>query len=146
MNNYENTWAVPGSRDGPNSEGNLEGRFPQPRERQDYTPGGKGATFDQYQSTNGYIALTNAYVEIIRFAGVPAEIEISVLNNDALIYFADDGETPRDPILVKTNNFYNPQVRARRVYAKNALPDQIGNIQVVGKWCTCDGKAEDIGR
>ncbi len=119
---------------------------PRQRERLDFEFGGKGATFARYETTNGYVTVSNANTIIIHFQGVPAEIEIFVLNNPVMVSFLDETQEAKDEIRIEANNFYLSRIRSHKVQARNALPDNQAAIQIVGKWSAEYSQEVEYGR
>jgi hypothetical protein len=80
--------------------------------------------------------LATAEAEILRFSGFPDRIEVTVLDNDAVIRFTDEQRRPIQEITVLAGTFKEPNIRARAVQARNATAGMVARIQVVGKWRT----------
>jgi len=93
-------------------------------------------TWEGQQSTQGFVSLATAEAEILRFSGFPERIEVWILDNDAVIKFTDEQGRPLQEITVLAGNFYEPQLRARAVRARNATAGMVARAQVVGKWRT----------
>lgn len=126
--------------------GVAPGRVPSARYRADYGVGGKGPTFFRYQSTGGFVSLTDSDAIVIEFEGIPAEVEIFVLDNPAVIGFLDKLQERVDDIQISANNFYNPQLRCAKVRARNATVGSTSRIQIVGKWAEELSDEEHYGR
>jgi hypothetical protein len=84
--------------------------------------------------TPGYVTLGNALAELIRFSGFPDRIELWIRDNDAIVAMVDEhGRDPRE-VLAPVGVFYEPNVRARAVWARNAVAGVVARVQAVGKW------------
>jgi hypothetical protein len=93
-------------------------------------------TWEGSQSTQGFVLLATAEAEILRFSGFPDRIEVTVLDNDAVIRFTDEQRRPIQEITVLAGTFKEPNIRARAVQARNATAGMVARVQVVGKWRT----------
>lgn len=91
-------------------------------------------TWKTMQSTQGYKILTDADAEAMRFSGCPDRIELWVLDNPAIVRFTDEQGRPLAEIQIEAGVFYEPQIRAHAIRARNATAGFNARLQVVGKW------------
>lgn len=91
-------------------------------------------TWHTMQATQGYSTLTDTLTQVIRFSGWPDRIEVWIRDNPAVIRFLDEHGRPIQDIRIETGVFYEPNIRAHSVSARNATAGLNALIQVVGKW------------
>lgn len=86
------------------------------------------------QGTQGYRTLGDSLAEAIRFSGCPDRIELWVLDNPAMVRFTDEQGRPLQDIQIEAGVFYEPQIRAHAIQARNATAGLNARLQAVGKW------------
>ena len=91
-------------------------------------------TWNSFQGTEGYKTLADTEAEALRFSGCPERIELWVLDNPAIVRFTDEQGRPLATIQTEAGMFYEPQIRAHAIQARNATAGLNARIQVIGKW------------
>lgn len=91
-------------------------------------------TWRDMQGTQGYVTIGDTESEVIRFSGCPERIEIWVLTFPAIIRFTDEHGRPLQDVRIEAGVFYEPQIRAHSVRARNATAGSNAAIQAIGKW------------
>lgn len=91
-------------------------------------------TWISFQGTEGYKTLSDAEAEAVRFSGCPERIELWVLDNPAIVRFTDEHGRPLATIQIEAGVFYEPQIRAHAIRARNATAGFNARLQVIGKW------------
>ncbi|MFZ1057788.1 MAG: hypothetical protein WAP47_01210 [Candidatus Rokuibacteriota bacterium] len=97
-------------------------------------PGILTDTWHSEQVTPGYVSITDALAELIRFSGCPDRVEIWVRDNDAIVAMVDEQGRDGREVLVPVGVFYEPGVHCRAVWARNAISGLTARVQAVGKW------------
>lgn len=113
----------------------------------DPLPGsGRVQVYQTMQTTPSLVSLGTLDADVLAFSGFPDSIEVLVLDNAAIVTLTDGVNRESDPVRVPAGTWYDSQMRARKVRARNETAGLVARVQVIGKWLAEEikGKKEEI--
>ena len=110
----------------------MDPGYPAPRARGDITPRAPLAGFVSHESTRGYVAVTDAEADIIRFSGRVQRVDLRCETFGVVVTLTGRALEERDTITLRANESRTVDVACSVVRASNAVAGSAGTLQVVG--------------
>jgi len=112
----------------------MENRFgyPHARQRAPWTNLAPLPGFTAIESTRGYVTITDAEADVIRFSGDVARVDLRCETFGVVVLLTDRNGAQVDTITLRANENRTVDVICNVVRASNAVGGSAGALQVVG--------------
>lgn len=106
--------------------------YPAPRPRDTWPPRAPLPGFIAHESTRGYVTVTDAEGDIIRFSGPVQRVDLRAETFGVIVTLTDRDLRERDTITLRANESRTVDVVCTVVRAANAVAGSVGALQVIG--------------
>lgn len=113
--------------------------YPEPRVRAALPAAPLSDRFERWETSAGFLALTDTLADVLRFSGQPDAIELWIEDNDAVLQFTDRAGADLESITVRAGQFYEPRIPCSVVRGRNETAGLTARVQIVGKWAKLRG-------